>query len=204
MRGFLFGFILGIAAVPVGMYIYFSNGHPPVAVADRPFPLERQIVRLPLETRIETQVQQVAPIKPTAANLAAGAWIYRQRCVMCHGSSGHPAELAKYMYPPAPQLWERHRNGAVGVSDDPPGETYWKIANGIRLTGMPAFGKLLNNKEMWQVTLLLSNANRELPAGAGHVLRGSARVSSPRKVADGENRVKLQAEPAPAPRQNKD
>jgi len=26
----------------------------------------------------------------------------------------------------------------VGVSDDEPGETYWKVANGIRLTGMPA------------------------------------------------------------------
>src|SRR5690348_12128202 len=162
MRGFLLGLILGFAAFPAAAYFYFKNGHPPVAVADQPFPLERQIVRIPLEARIETQVQQISPIDTSPANLAAGAWIYREHCVMCHGSSGHPSELAQYMYPHAPQLWERQRNGAVGVSDDPPGETYWKIANGIRLTGMPAFGKLLNSTQIWQVTLLLSQADRPL------------------------------------------
>ena len=29
------------------------------------------------------------------------------------------------------------------MSDDPPGETYWKVANGIRLTGMPSYKELL-------------------------------------------------------------
>ena len=170
MRSFLLGVILGVIAVPVGMYVYFRNGTPPVAVADHPFPMERDIVRIPLETRLETEVQQVPPIEPTSANLAAGAVIYSRDCAMCHGVEGHSSQIAEHMYPPAPQLWERHRNGAVGVSMDPPGETYWKIANGIRLTGMPAFGKLLNNTQIWQLTLLLSRANQPLPAGAAHVL----------------------------------
>ena len=52
--------------------------------------------------------------------------------------------LALHMFPTAPPLWEKHRQGdVVGVSDDPPGETYWKVANGIRLTGMPAYKELL-------------------------------------------------------------
>jgi mono/diheme cytochrome c family protein len=49
------------------------------------------------------------------------------------------------------------------VSDDPAGETYWKVANGIRLTGMPAFKKTLTDTQMWQVTLLLKNADQQLP-----------------------------------------
>lgn len=171
MRAFLLGVILGVVAVPVGMYVYFRNGTPPVAVADRPFPMERDIVRIPLETRLETEVQQVAPIEPTSANLAAGALTYSRDCAMCHGVAGHSSQIAEHMYPPAPQLWDAHRNGAVGVSMDPPGETYWKIANGIRLTGMPAFGKLLNNTQIWQLTLLVSRADKPLPAGADHVLR---------------------------------
>lgn len=171
MRSFLLGLILGFAAFPVGMYVYVRNGHPPVAVADSPFPLERDIVRLPLENRLEMEVQQVAPIQPTAANLGAGALTYSRDCAVCHGVEGHSSQIAEHMYPRAPQLWEAHRNGAVGVSMDPPGETYWKIANGIRLTGMPAFGKLLNNTQIWQLTLLLSRANLPLPAGAAHVLR---------------------------------
>jgi mono/diheme cytochrome c family protein len=53
----------------------------------------------------------------------------------------------------------------MGVTDDPPGETYWKVANGIRLTGMPGFTTSLSNEQMWQVSLLLADANK-LPAAA--------------------------------------
>jgi mono/diheme cytochrome c family protein len=37
------------------------------------------------------------------------------------------------------------------------------VANGIRLTGMPAFNHVLSDTEMWQVTLLLKNADQQLP-----------------------------------------
>ena len=47
-----------------------------------------------------------------------------------------------------------------GVTDDEPGETYWKVANRIRLTGMPAFQQSLNETQMWQVSLLLANADK--------------------------------------------
>jgi mono/diheme cytochrome c family protein len=68
------------------------------------------------------------------------------------------------MYPRAPQLWKKHAKGnVVGVSDDEPGETYWKISNGIRLTGMPAFQHLYTGTQMWDVALLLKNADQPLP-----------------------------------------
>ena len=44
-----------------------------------------------------------------------------------------------------------------------PGETYWRVANGIRLTGMPAYNHVLNDTQMWQVSLLLKNADQQLP-----------------------------------------
>jgi mono/diheme cytochrome c family protein len=59
----------------------------------------------------------------------------------------------------------------VGVSDDLPGETYWKVRNGIRLTGMPAFKDVLNDTQMWQVTLLLANADKPLPADVLDMLK---------------------------------
>ena len=70
--------------------------------------------------------------------------------------------MARSMFPQPPQLWSRRGNGAVGVSDDPVGETYWKVKNGIRLSGMPAYGKALSETELWQVSLLLSMANKPL------------------------------------------
>jgi hypothetical protein len=58
------------------------------------------------------------------------------------------------MYPPPPQILEGH-----GVTDDPVSETYWKVTNGIRLTGMPAFNALTDT-EQWQVSQLLKNADK--------------------------------------------
>ena len=77
------------------------------------------------------------------------------------------------MYPSAPALWQQHKNSdVVGVSDDPPGETYWKVTNGIRLTGMPAFNDTLTETQIWQVSLLLANADKPLPPAALAIVRG--------------------------------
>lgn len=169
MRSIL-AFILGILIIPVVGFVYFRVGHPPVAVADQPFPLEKQIVRVPLGARIDKEMPANAPIAPSSENLAAGAKIYREQCSFCHGLMNSPSTIARHMYPSTPQLWSSHRKGVVGVSDDPPGETYWKVANGIRLTGMPAFGKTLSETEMWQVSLLLANADKPVPAEAKELL----------------------------------
>ena len=171
MKSFLIGLILGLIALPVAVFLYFRIGHPPVAVADHPFPFEKQIVSVPLNARINGEMQKTAPIEPSDTNLETGARIYRQQCASCHGLYGHPSDYGSYMYPQAPQLWKPHKNGAVGVSDDPPGETYWKVANGLRLTGMPAFDKILNQTQMWQVSLLLARADKPLPASVLDLLK---------------------------------
>lgn len=174
MKSFLLGLILGLLAIPVAAYVYFKTGDPPVAVADHPFPLERRIVKVPLHARIHREMPSLEPIQPTDANLQAGARIYNEQCSACHGSYGSSSDFANHMYPRAPQLWQAHGNGkVVGVSDDPAGETYWKVDNGIRLSGMPAFNKILSPTEMWQVSLLLSRADR-LPPNVMEMLRRPA------------------------------
>ncbi|MGH9588700.1 MAG: c-type cytochrome [Acidobacteriaceae bacterium] len=173
MKFFLLGLILGLLAIPVAAYVYFKVGNPPVAVADPAFPMEQQIVKVPLQARIEKEMPSLQPIQPTAENLEAGARIYREQCAACHGLYGRPSDFAAHMYPDAPQLWQAHGKGKViGVSDDPPGETFWKVDNGIRLTGMPAFNKVLSPTQIWQVTLLLSGADK-LPPSVMDTLRNS-------------------------------
>jgi thiosulfate dehydrogenase len=79
---------------------------------------------------------------------------------------------ARHMYPDAPQLWKKHpRGNAVGVSDDDAGEIYWKVDNGIRLTGMPSYSHILSDTQMWQVSLLLKNADKELPDPVAQILK---------------------------------
>ncbi len=171
MQRFAIGFIIGVALVPILGALYLLYGNVPVAVSDPAFPLEKKIVHVPLRARIAKDMPKSVPIQPTPDNLTAGADIYRQNCAYCHGSQGQNSTAGAHMYPFAPQLWQAHGNhSVVGVSDDPPGETYWKVANGIRLTGMPAFDQILSSNQMWQVTILLANADKPLPQGATDIL----------------------------------
>jgi len=170
MVKFLAGLLLGLLIVPAMVWGYLRFGHPPVAVTDGPLPFEKQLVRAPLHARIDREMPRSSPIAATDENVTAGAVVYRAHCAVCHGLPNRGADIAAHMYPSAPPLFKWHRQGVIGVSDDPAGETYWKVANGIRLTGMPSFAKILTTAQMWQVTLLLKNANRTLPNAAVHLL----------------------------------
>ena len=173
MGRIVLGVILCLVLVPLAVLAWFRFGHPPVAVADTPFPMEKQIVEIPLNARINREMPAAAPIQADENNLVAGAAIYHDHCATCHGFYGKPSSFAAHMYPDAPQLWQQHANSnVVGVSDDPPGVTYWKVSNGIRLTGMPSFNNVLTDTEIWQVTLLLANADKPLPPAAVSVVRG--------------------------------
>jgi thiosulfate dehydrogenase len=166
----LFGFLLGVVAVAGGLFLSLKFGPLPVAVADQPFPFEKEIVRLPLGARIDRE-SKTAPFGTSEDVFESGAHIYRVQCAACHGTPGHDIAYAKHMFPSAPQLWKKHgASGVVGVSDDEPGETYWKVANGIRLTGMPAFNHGLSDTQMWQVSLLLKNADKDLPNPVTQIL----------------------------------
>jgi mono/diheme cytochrome c family protein len=162
----LVGFVAGVLLFPLGVYIYLAFGRPPVAATDAQFPLESKIVGIPLEKRIEREMPASVPIAASDENLNAGAGIYEDKCEICHGTADEPSVMARAMFPKPPQLWVKHGNGAVGVSDDPVGETYWKVKNGIRLSGMPAYGKALSETQLWQVSLLLSMADKPLPTEA--------------------------------------
>jgi mono/diheme cytochrome c family protein len=168
---FIFGLILGLLIIPIAVILYFRFGAPPVATADKPFPFESQLVKVPLEARIAREAPKAAPFGESEDVFEGGAKLYRKECASCHGTPGHDVPYSKFMYPHAPQLWVRHQTGdVIGVSDDPVGNTYWKVANGIRLTGMPAFGKTLTDTEIWQISILLKNANQPLPDPVNKIL----------------------------------
>jgi thiosulfate dehydrogenase len=159
MGKFLLGLILGIFLIPVIVYFYFSTGAAPVATVAAPMPFERTFARMALHARLDKEMPKTVPIQADDGAYTAGAQIYKDNCAVCHGlPAGAPTAIAQGMFPKPPKLLQDK-----GVTDDPPGETYWKVAQGIRMTGMPGFDKTLSTTQMWQVSLLLANADK-LPA----------------------------------------
>ena len=156
MKTFLFGIVIGIVLVFAGVYFYFSTGSAPVATDDHPMPLEKTLANKALHARIEGEMPKTVPIAADETAYMAGAKIYVENCAVCHGYPGQEqGTIAKGMFPKPPHLFR-----GKGVTDDAPGETYWKVSHGIRLTGMPSFGDSLNDTERWQVSLLLANADK--------------------------------------------
>jgi mono/diheme cytochrome c family protein len=162
VKKFLLGLILGLLIPAAAGYCYLRFGYAPVATSAAPMPFESTLAHMALHARIAKEAHaKAAPLPADESNLNQGAAIYLANCSFCHGLPNQkPTMAAKGMFPLPPQLFEKDQM----VNDDPVGVTYWKISNGIRMTGMPGFGEMLTPAQMWQVSLLLANADK-LPPG---------------------------------------
>jgi mono/diheme cytochrome c family protein len=88
-------------------------------------------------------------LPPTPENLKAGQDDFDEHCAGCHGLDGSGENRFEAdFYPPIPKL-----TGDTQKWSD--GELYFIIANGISMTGMPAFGKNHDPKEIWGMVLWL-------------------------------------------------
>ncbi len=168
MGKFFVGVLLGLVLVPAGIYFYVRSGDAPVATWAHPMPFERFLVHTAMHATIDHQEKPIHLASPSDASLVAGAKLYKSDCAVCHGLPGQaPTATAEGMYPPPPQFFRAHARKI----DDPAGEVYWKVENGIRLTGMPAWRSSLSNTQVLEITGFLEDAV-SLPAPAMAVLKG--------------------------------
>jgi mono/diheme cytochrome c family protein len=167
MKMFVIGLLIGFFILfPLVIYLYVKLGFLSLATTANPLPMEKFLAKTALNESVGNAKNDADPLPLNDDNLLAGAKEYREHCAVCHGVPGQPkTKIAAGMFPVPPQLFEGH-----GVTDDPEGETHWKIVHGIRLSGMPGFDKTLPDNERWQITMLLKHADK-LPATVQASLR---------------------------------
>jgi thiosulfate dehydrogenase len=169
-KGFVLGFVAAIATLTAAGYFFVTSGALPAGQDSKPGRLEKWAAKRSLQATMRREAQGLkSPIQPTDDNLAAGIALYRAHCQVCHGGAdGAVSSIAKGLTPNAPQL------AKDGVEDDPEGVTYWKVAHGIRFTGMPAFGETLSSQEIWQLALLAKHMGSLPPGPRSAWLAGKA------------------------------
>lgn len=159
LKGLVVGILIGIVLVFAGIYFYFATGQAPVATKSAEMPFEHRFAHMALDAYLNKQPHPNPPVPADETNFLAGAKVYTDHCAVCHGLPGQPKTIiADGMFPKPPQLFH-----GVGVTDDEAWETYWKVSSGIRMTGMPGFGDRLSETQMWQVSVLLKNADKISP-----------------------------------------
>lgn len=156
LKGLMAGIFLGVLLVAGGVYFYFSTGRAPVAVTAPEIPFEKQITHMALDAYLSKLPHPAPQVPADEKNLLEGATVYKNQCAGCHGLPGEPkGVIAEGMYPPPPQLFH-----GAGVTDDETWESYWKVENGIRMTGMPGFRGRVTETQIWQVSVLVKNADK--------------------------------------------
>lgn len=174
LKGIVLGIVLGFVLVFLGAYFYFKTGQAPVAVTAPEMPFERKFAGMALHAFLDKQPHLNPGVPEDEKNFLEGAKVYKENCAVCHGLPGEPRTMiADGMFPKPPQLFK-----GVGVTDDEAWETYWKVAHGIRMTGMPGFKDRLGETKMWQVSVLLKDADK-LPASVKAELASPVGVTVP-------------------------
>lgn len=174
VKGLIVGILVGVLLVLGAVYLYFATGRAPVAVTSPEMPFERKMARMALHAYLDKLPHPAPQVPADEKNLLDGAKVYKENCAVCHGlPGGTPTAIADGLAPRPPQLFK-----GTGVTDDDEWESYWKIEGGIRMTGMPGFKGRLNETQIWQVAVLVKNADKITPSVKAE-LAGTAAAPPP-------------------------
>jgi mono/diheme cytochrome c family protein len=88
--------------------------------------------------------------------LRTGILHYQEMCATCHGAPGvNISEIGQGLNPDPPELSDAGR--------DEPEETFWIVKNGIKMTGMPAFGVTHTDDEIWAIVAFTRKMGKLTP-----------------------------------------
>jgi len=157
VRKILLGAILTLALLLMSALVVTRLGLMPVRADGTHSRLEARIMPAVLHASIARHASgETNPIPLNQDNLKAGINTYKAMCARCHSRpNGEPSVYGQSFYPPAPQLPQ-------GLSQYTDSQLFWVIKHGIRNTGMPAWGSMLSDEEIWQIVSLLKNS-QDLP-----------------------------------------
>ncbi|HEY9420753.1 MAG TPA: cytochrome c [Thermoanaerobaculia bacterium] len=133
-----------------GLLFIFSGVYDVAATGEDGGPIEWV-----LETTRERSVYRAAesleiqvPRLDDPRMIRSGLVRYHALCATCHGAPGVKiSATGQGLNPYPPEL--------AGEAGEDPLELFWVVKNGIKMTGMPAYGVTLSDEEIWEVVAFL-------------------------------------------------
>jgi len=146
IKGF-FGLVL--IAVIAGVVVMYS-GVVNVAATNPHNPITAMILGTTMDNSVRAHARGItAPPLEDEKMIMAGFRHYREMCVGCHLAPGiKSSEIRKGLMPEPPKLQE-------AVDEWQPAELFWVIKNGVKMTGMPAWGPTHSDEKIWAMVAFL-------------------------------------------------
>jgi mono/diheme cytochrome c family protein len=152
---FLSGMITAFVLLLVAGAAIVATGAFDVAASKPPGGLEKRLAGIALDRSIAKRATgRKNPVAASPETFSRALRAYKEMCVTCHGAPGVDAsEIGEGLNPPAPDL----TLARIQARSD--GELFWILSNGIRMTGMPAFGPTHKEEQIWRLVAFV----RHLP-----------------------------------------
>ena len=108
---------------------------------------------------VERRAEEIQPPPlDDPALIRTGLIEYHEMCVVCHGAPGiKVSPTGQGLNPAPPEL-------AKESAEEEAGELFWITRNGIKMTGMPAFGVTHSDEEIWAIVAFLKRMGGLSPA----------------------------------------
>ena len=125
--------VLAVAGGAIALELLLEHG---ISARDEPTAAEAFIARRVRHWAVPSDERDAKnPVRPTAEALSRARTHFADHCASCHGNDGRgKTQIGQNLYPKAPDMTLADTQR---LSD---GEIFFIIENGVRLTGMPAWG----------------------------------------------------------------
>lgn len=139
-----------LLAIAVVAYIWFGVFN--VSANDKHWAITTSLIEIVRNRSIATRSGDINIPDITSNELIIkGAPNYAAMCAQCHLAPGvNTSELNAGLNPQPPDLTQKSH------SSHSPNETFWIIQNGIKMTGMPAWGKFHSDEQIWELVAFVN------------------------------------------------
>jgi len=146
-----------LVIIVIGLLIVYSGWYN-VSAANKPSGFEQWLLGTTSDNSVEMHSKDIkVPDLKSPEMIKEGFAHYHAMCQGCHGAPGKDkTELSEGLNPPAPDLSE-------SAQDMPPQQLFWVTKNGIKMTGMPAWGVTHPNDKLWSIVAFIE----QLPGMTG-------------------------------------
>lgn len=185
--------ILALLALVIVASIVIVSGAYNVAADEEHTALGAWLIEITRERSVASRADNLAvPNLDDAPRVRRGAGNYDAMCVSCHLAPGvGPTELSQGLYPAPPDLTK-------AVQTDP-ARAFWIIKHGLKATGMPAWGKSMEDPYIWDLVAFIRKLPRMTPQqyvdqveaseGHSHGSRATEAFNSHGVHPEGERRI---------------
>jgi mono/diheme cytochrome c family protein len=185
--------VLVIGGIATALALIVQHG---ISARDQPTTLEALVARQVRHLAVpRSALQAPNPVPATADVLAEARAHFADHCASCHGNDGSgQTEIGQHLYPKAPDMREANTQS---LSD---GELFYIIHNGIRLTGMPAWGDTSpdEDQDSWKLVHFIRHLPKISPEELEEMKKLNPQSPQEKEEAEEEEQF-LQGEDNPLP-----